>query len=80
MGQAFDVRVREDAYDVGPDEWRTAPLWGTHLRTRFFHDERAGSIREAIEMHAGEAMGARDRFAAASAKDQAALLAFVGSL
>jgi CxxC motif-containing protein (DUF1111 family) len=79
MGPTFDALVREDAYDVGPDEWRTAPLWGLHLRPRFLHDDRAGSVREAIEMHGGEAQGARDRFLAASSAEQALILSFLAS-
>jgi CxxC motif-containing protein (DUF1111 family) len=44
------------------------------------HDERAASVREAVELHAGEADQARQRFANASANDQSALLAFLATL
>jgi CxxC motif-containing protein (DUF1111 family) len=80
MGPALSARVREDIYDVNADEWRTAPLWGLQFRSRFLHDERAGSTREAIELHAGEADPARQRFADASPADRASLLAFLATL
>ncbi|MGH7751383.1 MAG: di-heme oxidoredictase family protein, partial [Gemmatimonadales bacterium] len=44
------------------------------------HDGRAGTIEEAIELHGGEAVGARDRFAALPPRQRAALLRFLGSL
>lgn len=33
------------------DEFRTAPLWGLHLRSVFLHDGRAKTIDEAIRLH-----------------------------
>ncbi|MEL6374566.1 MAG: di-heme oxidoredictase family protein [Pseudomonadota bacterium] len=67
-------------------EWRTPPLWGIGLtrtvsgHTFFLHDGRARNITEAILWHGGEAQASRDRFAKLSAKERAALLAFVNSL
>jgi CxxC motif-containing protein (DUF1111 family) len=67
-------------------EWRTAPLWGIGLtetvsgHTLFLHDGRARNLTEAILWHGGEAQAARDKFAALSQQDRAALLAFVNSL
>ena len=72
--------------DANGREWRTPPLWGIGLietvngHTRLLHDGRARSIEEAVLWHSGEAQGARDRFAAMSAADRAALLAFLKSL
>jgi CxxC motif-containing protein (DUF1111 family) len=67
-------------------QWRTAPLWGIGLtqvvngHTFFLHDGRARNLTEAILWHGGEALQARDAFAAMSAEARAALLAFVNSL
>jgi CxxC motif-containing protein (DUF1111 family) len=63
-----------------PSEFRTAPLMGLRLRSRFLHDGRAASIDEAIRLHGGEAAGARDRSAALSDADRRALLAFLAKL
>src|SRR6201981_168002 len=36
---------------AGPDEFRTAPLWGVGQRVFFLHDGRTSSLVEAIEEH-----------------------------
>jgi CxxC motif-containing protein (DUF1111 family) len=36
---------------AGPDEFRTAPLWGLGQRFFFLHDGRASNLVEAIEAH-----------------------------
>jgi CxxC motif-containing protein (DUF1111 family) len=61
-------------------EMRTAPLWGLRFVTRYLHDGRAATLTDAILAHDGQGRKARDRFAALPAGDQAALLAFLGSL
>jgi CxxC motif-containing protein (DUF1111 family) len=67
-------------------EWRTPPLWGIGLTERvsghtfFLHDGRARNLTEAILWHGGEAESVRDGFAALSATDRAALIAFLESL
>ncbi|MEL6550301.1 MAG: di-heme oxidoredictase family protein [Pseudomonadota bacterium] len=72
--------------DVAGAEWRTPPLWGIGLtetvsgHTYFLHDGRARSLEEAVLWHGGEAEAARDAFAAATAEDRAALIAFLESL
>jgi CxxC motif-containing protein (DUF1111 family) len=63
-----------------PSEFRTEPLMGAHLMKRFLHDGRAGTLEEAILLHAGEAGPSRDRFKALSDADRVALLKFLGSL
>ena len=69
--------------------WRTSPLWGigytdrvmgTNGKVGYLHDGRARTLTEAVMWHAGEADKAKQRFAALSATDRAALLAFLGSL
>ena len=63
-----------------PSEFRSEPLMGLHLQSHFLHDGAASTIEQAIELHAGEAQRSRDRFVKASAKEKAALLAFLNSL
>ncbi|XXF76181.1 di-heme oxidoredictase family protein [Myxococcaceae bacterium GXIMD 01537] len=67
-------------------EWRTPPLWGLGRtatvsgHTRLLHDGRARSVEEAILWHGGEAQAARDAFLNLTARERAALLAFLDSL
>lgn len=61
-------------------EFRTAPLWGLAKTAPYLHDGSVDSIEDAILGHDGESTASRDTFAALSADDQAALLAFLGSL
>ena len=85
MGPGLD-----DGYTEGralSAEWRTPPLWGIGIQDRFqggraffLHDGRAGSLREAIELHGGEGSASRDAFSALSAADQERLLRFLRSL
>ena len=63
-----------------PSEFRTEPLMGVRLMTRFLHDGRATTLEEAIELHAGEAARSRDRFRALPAEDRAAVVAFLKTL
>ena len=69
--------------------WRTSPLWGIGYTERvmrdankvgYLHDGRARTLTEAVMWHGGEALSARNRFAALSAADRQALLAFLKSL
>lgn len=67
-------------------EWRTPPLWGVGRSeevtgsVHLLHDGRARSVLEAVLWHGGEALAARDRFAALPANDRAELIGFVESL
>jgi CxxC motif-containing protein (DUF1111 family) len=38
---------------AGPDQFRTAPLWGLGQRVYFLHDGRATNLLQAIQEHAG---------------------------
>ena len=67
-------------------EWRTTPLWGLRLMRQFLdgqalllHDGRARTVEEAIMLHGGEALRARNAFAALSPAQRRALLDFVES-
>ena len=37
---------------AGPDEFRTAPLWGVGQRVFFLHDGRTSNLIQAIRFHA----------------------------
>jgi CxxC motif-containing protein (DUF1111 family) len=56
MGSGLADRVSQGS--AGPDEFRTAPLWGLGQRAFFLHDGRAtpanGGLLQAIEAHAGQ--------------------------
>lgn len=66
--------------DAGPSELRTEMLMGLSHRNQFLHDGRAVSLQGAIEMHGGEAAGARDRFLALGWGARGALFRFLDSL
>jgi CxxC motif-containing protein (DUF1111 family) len=50
MGPGLADGIRQGA--AGPDEFRTAPLWGIGQRIFFIHDGRTSDLLEAIEDHA----------------------------
>jgi CxxC motif-containing protein (DUF1111 family) len=56
MGSGLADRVTQGS--AGPDEFRTAPLWGVGQRIFFLHDGRAtpanGGLMQAIQQHASE--------------------------
>ena len=72
--------------DASGREWRTPPLWGIGLletvngHAHYLHDGRARTLDEAILWHGGEAKRSRDAFAAMSAEERRALVAFLNSL
>ncbi|HEX9705356.1 MAG TPA: di-heme oxidoredictase family protein [Gemmatimonadales bacterium] len=90
----LDVAAYTDllVHDMGPDladiclglatpsEFRTEPLMGLRLMTRFMHDGRATTVEQAIELHGGEAAPSRDRFRGLPAAERAATLAFLKTL
>jgi len=61
-------------------EFRTQPLWGVAMHAPFLHDGRAETLREAIELHGGEASASRDAFLALDAATQANLITFLEHL
>jgi CxxC motif-containing protein (DUF1111 family) len=77
---------------VPPDQFLTAELWGVANTGPWLHDNRAGTLREAILLHGedkapakgtpgrSEAQEARDAFIARSSADQEAIIAFLCSL
>lgn len=85
MGPALD-----DGYTEGTAltaEWRTPPLWGLGLSMNsqggsyfLMHDGRAHSIQQAIELHGGEALGAKNQFVNLTQTDKQKLIKFLESL
>jgi CxxC motif-containing protein (DUF1111 family) len=68
---------------AGPDEFRTAPLWGVGQRIFFLHDGRTDDLFQAIQAHASagsEANVVIGRFNALLPTDQEAILGFLRSL
>jgi CxxC motif-containing protein (DUF1111 family) len=86
LADASDLAEGDEMSPPGASEWRTPPLWAIGLyaavngNTGLLHDGRAANVNEAILWHGGEASEVRERFAALSEGDRAALLAFVESL
>ena len=83
----------EELADNRPDgsatgrEWRTAPLWGTRLVTKFLggtpfylHDGRSTTLEGAIRAHGGEAQNAKEAFFNLSETEQQTVIAFLESL
>jgi CxxC motif-containing protein (DUF1111 family) len=68
---------------AGPDEFRTAPLWGVGQRVFFLHDGRTSNLVEAIEAHRSrdsEANKVIDHFKTLTAQEQQDLIHFLRSL
>lgn len=68
---------------AGPDEFRTAPLWGVGQRLFFLHDGRTSNLLEAIRQHhspGSEANAVIQKFTRLSDEDKQALLDFLRSL
>jgi uncharacterized integral membrane protein (TIGR00698 family) len=78
MGPALDDKIIQG--EATGRDWRTAPLSGLGLRTRYLHDGRATTLYQAIAIHGGEAEIVRDRFLALKPDEQKALYQFLNSL
>jgi CxxC motif-containing protein (DUF1111 family) len=68
---------------AGPDEFRTAPLWGVGQRVFFLHDGRTSSLVEAIEEHqspGSEANRVIERFHRLPTQEQQDVINFLRSL
>jgi CxxC motif-containing protein (DUF1111 family) len=68
---------------AGPDEFRTAPLWGVGQRVFFLHDGRTSNLVEAIEAHRSrdsEANKVIDRFHRLTAREEQDIINFLRSL
>src|SRR2546427_4989604 len=68
---------------AGPDEFRTAPLWGAGQRVFFLHDGRTSNLVEAIEAHSSrgsEANKVIGGFNRLKAREQQDIINFLRSL
>ncbi|MBZ5634932.1 MAG: thiol oxidoreductase [Acidobacteriia bacterium] len=68
---------------AGPDEFRTAPLWGLGQRLFFLHDGRTSDLMEAIHAHASsgsEANAVITKFDGLTASQKQDILNFLRSL
>jgi hypothetical protein len=71
MGKGLADGITQGA--AGPDEFRTAPLWGIGQRIFFLHDARTSNLVEAIRAHksrGSEANKVIDQFNKLSAQEQ----------
>jgi CxxC motif-containing protein (DUF1111 family) len=68
---------------AGPDEFRTAPLWGVGQRVFFLHDGRTSNLVQAIEYHKSprsEANKVIEHFNRLSTQEQQDIINFLRSL
>jgi len=68
---------------AGPDEFRTAPLWGVGQRVFFLHDGRTSNLVEAIQAHrskGSEANRVIDRFDRLTVPERQDVINFLRSL
>jgi CxxC motif-containing protein (DUF1111 family) len=87
-----DLKYDGKIVKIPADVFLTAELWGVGNTGPWLHDNRAGTIREAILLHGedsppapgspgrSEAQASRDGFKGLSAADQEAVVAFLKSL
>lgn len=69
--------------NAGPDQFRTAPLWGLGQRVFFLHDGRTSDLLETIKQHASpgsEANGVIHRFNRLTDREKQDLIDFLRSL
>jgi CxxC motif-containing protein (DUF1111 family) len=81
MGRALADGITQGA--AGPDEFRTAPLWGLGQRIFFLHDGRTTDLIETIEDHkspGSEANKVVDQFRHLHPQDQQDVLNFLRAL
>jgi len=64
----------------GKATFGTEELWGVACTGPWMHDGRATTLREAIQLHGGDAALSRDKFNGLSEKDQKDVIAFLGNL
>ena len=70
MGPTLADNVIQGA--AGPDEFRTAPLWGLGQRAFFLHDGRTSDLVQAIQLHASGGWGRPNANAAVATTDATA--------
>jgi CxxC motif-containing protein (DUF1111 family) len=81
MGEGLSDGITQGG--AGPDEFRTAPLWGVGQRLFFLHDGRADNLVEAIRAHksrGSEANRVIERFDRLNTQEQQEIIDFLRSL
>ena len=84
MGPGLDDGLAEGT--VESREWKTPPLWGIGLvkvvnkHTKFLHDGRANSLKEAILWHGGEGQLSKEKYISLDDNERRKLLKFLSSL
>jgi CxxC motif-containing protein (DUF1111 family) len=81
MGSGLADGISQGA--AGPDQFRTAPLWGLGQRLFFLHDGRTSNPMQAIQSHGSEGSEAANvirRFNSLSPSQMQDLLNFLRSL
>jgi CxxC motif-containing protein (DUF1111 family) len=81
MGEGLSDGISQGG--AGPDEFRTAPLWGVGQRIFFLHDGRTKNLVEAVEAHksrGSEANQVIERFNKLSPQEQQDIINFLRSL
>jgi CxxC motif-containing protein (DUF1111 family) len=73
--------IVQNAGQSSANQMRTAPLWGIRARNRLMHQGLNITVFDSIQLHAGQATGARNNFNnALNAGQRSDLIAFVLSL
>ena len=87
-----DIFTDFKRHDLGPNfyernwdgtlqtQFLTRPLWGVGSTGPYGHDGRSITLNDVILRHGGEAIAARNAFAALRPNDQSSLIAFLNSL
>ena len=81
MGRGLADGITQGA--AGPDEFRTAPLWGVGQRIFFLHDGRTSNLVEAIRAHksrGSEANRVIHQFNKLSTEEQQGIIDFLRAL
>jgi CxxC motif-containing protein (DUF1111 family) len=81
MGRNLEDGITQGG--AGPDEFRTAPLWGVGQRVFFLHDGRTSNLLEAIRAHrssGSEANRVIERFERLEEREQQDIINFLRSL
>jgi CxxC motif-containing protein (DUF1111 family) len=81
MGSGLSDGITQGA--AGPDQFRTAPLWGVGQRLFFLHDGRASDLLTAIAAHSSsgsEAQAVIAKFNALTQQQKQDILNFLRSL
>src|ERR1700686_914145 len=81
MGQGLADGITQGG--AGPDEFRTAPLWGVGQRVFFLHDGRTSNLVDAIrahQSHGSEANKVIEHFNKLTVEEQQEIIDFLRSL